>query len=81
MVAVPGEAVVSTKVEPIKKFRKVKLAAAVTRPQLTLKRKSMKTTVMFKGSDSSLALQQKTTLRTKLQMTGVSTQLSKDFTQ
>lgn len=80
MVAIPGEAVVSTKVEPIKKFRKVMLASAATKLPLPLKRKSIKASVEVKKPVSSTIVQT-TYLKKKLHMTGVSTLLIKDFTQ
>ena len=80
MVAIPGEAVVSTRVESIKKFRKVKLASAGSKLPLPLKRKSTKATVEVKKPAPNMALQT-THLKKKLHMTGISTLLVKDFTQ
>ena len=80
MVAIPGEATVSTRVEVMQKFRKVKLASASSKLPLPLKRKSTKVTVEVKKPPSNASLQT-TYLKKKINMTGVSTLLVKDFTQ
>lgn len=82
MVAVEGEACVSTKVEVPQKFKKVKLASTSTKPTLPLKRKSsMKVSVQTKKSTTSAAEQQSVLYKKKLAMSGITCLLARDFSE
>ena len=83
MVAVPGEAVVSTKVESLKKFKKVKLASSASgRGQLPLKRKAAaKVTVQTKKVAVNPGHQKATIIKKKLAMSGMECCLVKDFSE
>ena len=83
MVAVPGEAIVSTKVEAIKQFKKVKLASLLDPQRRPLSKiPALKVTVKAKQTPQrSTATQTGPTLKRKLVMGSTSGRLMEDFSK